>query len=201
MKQIIIIGFSTTGKSSLIKKIKEEIPSIRRSILDTDEEISKNYENSISNIYLQLGREKALFEILKLESQLIENLIEKPNNLIIAAGPGLPFRENFKKYISIKQPHVILLENSANNIYENLKKRREELFNKLKEPRSDFGIWDIGVMVDEYNIEFDKKIAIENIENILKQRNKTYRYFAKHTFTTSEVLSNDEIPKEILEIL
>ncbi|HOY21269.1 MAG TPA: shikimate kinase [Haliscomenobacter sp.] len=201
MKQIILIGFSTTGKSSLIKKIKRDIPTCTRDSFDTDEIISKDFNSSISNIFYQLGRDKALLEITQREVQIIDDLMYSSDNLIIAAGPGIPFHDNFKEYISIKKPHVILLEKSADNIYESLKNRRLELRGRLKEPRSDFGIWDIGVMVDENNIEFGKETAVAKINNLLRQRDPIYKSFAKFIFKTSEVLDDSKIPEEILNIL
>lgn len=201
MNQIILIGFSTTGKSSLIKKIKEDLPACLRISFDTDKAISKDFNGSISNIFYQLGREKALSEISRRESQIIQELTYSQDNLIIAAGPGIPFHENFKNYLLIKKPHVILLENSPENIYENLKKRRKDLQKKLENPRSDFGIWDIGVMTDENNIEYDKETAVTKIVNLLKQRDPVYKSFANFIFNTSEVLSGSKIPQQILNIL
>lgn len=185
----------------MIKKIKECIPDCTRKPYDTDKVISEDFDGSISNIFYQLGRGNALSEILSREKKIISDLTYLPDNLIIAAGPGVPFHENFKNYLSVKKPYVILLENSAENIYENLKKRRQDLQNRLEYPRPDFGIWDIGVMADENNIEYDKESAVTKIDFLLNQRGPTYRSFANFTFKTNEVLSDSRLPEEILNIL
>ena len=48
MRQIILIGFSTTGKSTLIEKVACKFP--HRKKFDTDEEIAKPYGKSIANL-------------------------------------------------------------------------------------------------------------------------------------------------------
>ena len=48
MRQIILIGFSTTGKSTLIEKVACKFP--HRKKFDTDEEIEKPYGKSIANL-------------------------------------------------------------------------------------------------------------------------------------------------------
>ncbi len=49
MRQVIFIGFSTTGKSTLINKIADKFP--HRIKFDTDKEIAKEFGGSIANIY------------------------------------------------------------------------------------------------------------------------------------------------------
>lgn len=202
MRQIILIGFSTTGKSSLINRIESEISNFKRITYDTDKVISKDFNNSISNIFYQLGRMNALKEIERREIAVIQELILQPDSLIIAAGPGIPLHDNFKNYLSIKKPHVVLLKNSPENIYENLKKRRQKLFQELQEQnRSNFGIWDIGVITDENNKEFPEQIAIAKIDKLLKEREEIYKPIANFIFNTSDVLSEQNLPSQILEIL
>lgn len=201
MKQIILIGFSTTGKSSLIKKIKNEIPTCSRISFDTDEEISRDFNDSISNIFYQLGREKALQEIIIRENRIINELISKPDNLIIAAGPGIPMHEEFKEYLSIKKPYVILLENSPEKIYENLINRRKRLYEKVNEENlSRFGIWDIGVISDEKNQEFESERAINRIRELLQARDEFYKPIADFIFNTDFVLGSN-LPVQLLDIL
>lgn len=188
----------------MIKKIKDQFPELNRETLDTDKKISISYNESISEIYYALGREMALIEIAKLENELISDLISMPDNIIIAAGPGIPFHESFHRYILNKKPHVILLENSPENIYDNLKKRRFDMKERLTSPRSDFGVWDVGVMVDIIDnklVELPAKIAINNIRRILSEREKIYTGYATLRFNSKEVLANYNLPQELLKIL
>lgn len=49
MRQLIFIGFSTTGKSTLINKLADKFPN--RTKFDTDKEIAKDCGGSVANIY------------------------------------------------------------------------------------------------------------------------------------------------------
>ncbi len=198
MKQIIFIGFSTTGKSTLINKIAENFPN--REKFDTDKKIAKNF-GSIANIYYA---NKDLAETHKFieeqESAILLELTNAAENLIIAAGPGIPFRPTFETYIKVKQPHVVLIEKPIEEIYTSLLNRRKDMRAKEEHNRSDFGIWDIGVMVDETLVDYSREIAIQKIKDLLDDRQKFYDKFSTLKISSSDIF-NDQLPESLLDII
>jgi shikimate kinase len=202
MRQIILIGFSTTGKSTLIKKIADKFP--RWSKFDTDKEIAKDFGFSIANIYYA---HKNLADTHKLilgkEEAVLNALTKASNNLIIAGGPGLPFRPAFANYIEVKKPHVVLIERPAEEIYQSLLDRRNDMKSKPEHQRPDFGIWDLDIMVKRENgilVDYSKSEAIDKIISALNQRQGSYNKFATFKIKSSDIFT-DPLPQDLLDIL
>ena len=177
MRQIIFIGFSTTGKSTLINKIADKFPN--RIKFDTDKIIAKDFGDSIANIYYG---NKNLADTHKFiegqESDVLFELANTADNLVIAAGPGIPFRSAFPTYIQSKQPHVVLIERPADEIYKSLLDRRNKMKTDTEHQRPDFGIWDIGVMIDDKLNDYPIEIAIQKIQSLLDQRQESYNKYS-----------------------
>lgn len=208
-KTIILIGFSTTGKSSLIRKIKKVKGENSILTLDTDEEISKSYGGSISDIFYKFRRDNALNIIKSAENDFLRNY--RPSHskpTIIAAGPSIPCREDYEGFIGRIQPEIIYLhKNSAEEIYKSFLERIETMKMKDKDKHNNpkFGIWDIGVMTDFQNgkiIQISKEKAIENIEKLLRQNEQYYTRYPSQKIATELVFEkDDELPLEIEKIL
>jgi shikimate kinase len=198
MRQIIFIGFSTTGKSTLINKIVDTFP--QRIKFDTDEEIAKDYDQSIANIYYSNNIDETHTLIKSLEENILLSLKSSSDNLIIAAGPGIPFKNTFPEYIKSKNPHVVLLEKSAGDIYKSLLDRRNKMKQQLHHQRPDFGVWDIEVMVDKNLIEYTKEEAIQKIQLLLDQRKECYNKYATLKVNAIDLYDRN-LPKELLDII
>lgn len=199
MRQVIFIGFSTTGKSTLINKLADKFPN--RTKFDTDKEIAKDFGGSIANIYYA---NKNLTDthtfIDEQESAVLNFLTSADDNLMIAAGPGIPFRSAYSNYVQIKQPHIVFIERPAKEIYQSLLDRRNKMKTETAHHRQDFGMWDIGVMVDENLVDFSPETAIKKIQSLLDQRQESYNKFSPIKVNSSDIF-RDSLPKSLLDIL
>lgn len=199
MKQVIFIGFSTTGKSTLINNLSIKFPN--RIKFDTDEEIAKNFGGSIANIYYSNENINDTHSYINnQESTVLINLMNTSNNLMIAAGPGIPLRSEYSTYVKTKQPHIVLIERPAEDIYRGLLERRNNMKKETVHQRKEFGIWDVDVMVDKKLEEFSKEIAIKNIQSLLDQRQDYYNKFSPIRIKSSDIF-NGSLPNSLLEIL
>ena len=120
--------------------------------------------------------------------------------MIIAAGPSIPFKEAFPDYILCKKPHVILIEKPAEQIFESLVERRNQMKMEPKHHRPDFGIWDIDVMVNKELVEYSKKEAIQKIQLLLDERQESYNKYATLKINSTDIFS-DNLPKCLLGII
>ena len=199
-RHVVFIGFSTTGKSTIAKRCKEEL-DFEIEIIDTDHEISKQFGGSISNIFYTIGRDKALIKIKELEKKLIEELtLSDKKNLLIAAGPAFPTHQEFAKYIKIQNPIVALFEKTTEEAYCGLIDRRVRMLENPDHHNPNFGIWDIGVTTkfEEKRIVLDsKKNALRNISKIITQNNEHYYRYAPKIFNAAHILKQNRLPQEI----
>ena len=202
MRQIILIGFSTTGKSTLINKIADKFP--HRAKFDTDKEISKDFCNSIANIYYAHENLSDTHNLIReQESTVLNALTKAENNLIIAGGPGIPFSRAFPNYIEVKKPHVVLIERPVQEIYESLLDRRNKMKSKPEHQRPDFGIWDLDLMVKMENgslVDYSKDEAVAKITSVINQRHDDYNKFTTLKIKSSAILLNT-LPQDLLDIL
>lgn len=86
VKNIILIGFMGTGKTSVGKLLAKELGI---GFIDTDEEIEKENHQTISNIFQEYGEEY----FRKLETDYIKKLYSLKKPMVISTGGGLPLRE------------------------------------------------------------------------------------------------------------
>ncbi len=199
MRQIIFIGFSTTGKTTLINKIADKFPN--RTKFDTDKVIAKDFDESIANIYYSNKNLADTHEFIEgQESAVLSALTNAADNLVIAAGPGIPFRSAFQTFVLKKKPHVVLIERPASEIYESLLDRRNKMKAEKEHHRPDFGAWDIGVMVDEELADYPRETAIQKIQSLLDQRREYYNKFTTIKMNSSDIFK-DPLPKSLLDIL
>ena len=188
-KTVILLGFSTTGKSTILQYFKK---NYRRKAyyIDTDKEISKDFECHIYNVYLDLMENQDPIErtapidyIEKKENYLLDKLcsekLDKPR--LIAAGPFLHTRPNFDKFNNIAKPEYYFLEIDELSVYEGLLYRHQ---NQIKEGLDNdpyFGCWDLGVTKEFKNGYYEllpKRIAIEKIKEMLNSVQYNYKQLA-----------------------
>ncbi len=93
MKNIILIGFMGSGKSSVSHHLSY---TLKMQEIDTDKYISDEQKMSIPEIFSQKGEEY----FRDLETNLLKNLQNK-NSLIISCGGGMPLREENQKLLKI----------------------------------------------------------------------------------------------------
>ena len=127
MKKIILVGFMSSGKTSLAR-----ILSIKKNIIhmDTDLEIEKRFNLKIGEIFDKYG--ESFFR--KQESIILKEIENSNLNMIISTGGGTPIHSlNMQKLNKIGK--TIYLESSFEFLYKNLKRDKgsrplDEMFNK-----------------------------------------------------------------------
>ena len=108
---IVIIGFSTTGKSAVAKKVAEHLGW---DLIDTDDEIIKLSNKAIPDIFEQDGEEK----FRELERQVLKQTCQR-EKLVIATGGGAIIDPGNQKLL-IEMGVVVCLEARAETIYNRL---------------------------------------------------------------------------------
>lgn len=139
--KIFLVGMMGSGKTTLAKKISKvlSIPHI-----DTDDEIEKNENLKIKDIFEKYGEEY----FRKLESTILEKLAENTNSFVVSTGGGIILsaknrailkKENaiYLKVTPEKLKDRVSLENRpllANNKENIIKiyKDRKELYEQFK---------------------------------------------------------------------
>ena len=199
MSTVILLGFSTTGKSSIIKEIKDRNIDKNFVTIDTDKLVSKDYDNHIYNIYLNLvigqDRVEAIKYIEKQEDEILDSIYYSSKPRIIAAGPMLPFRKAWRDFVERIGPICIYLEKSPRCIYDGLIERRERhIANDLINKHPAFGSWDQDITTKFENgkwILLPKRISISNIEKHLNQRVGIYNKYSNGRIYNSVKIKNN----------
>lgn len=141
-ENIVLIGFMGCGKTSVGIRLSYYL---RRTFLDTDGQIEKSQDCSISKIFAEKG--EAYFR--DLETKQLELLVATADGEIISTGGGVPLRDENRRLL--KQLGVVIyLKISPQVVYERLK-------NDTTRP----------LLQGEH--------PLEKIENMLKQRESFYR--------------------------
>jgi len=113
LKNIVLIGMSGTGKTTIGNKLSQ---LLNREFVDTDLLIENRLCMSIEEIFIEYGEEY----FRNLESKIIDE-IGKSEDLVISTGGGIILRE--KNIIKLKEKGIlILLESSIENIIKNLER-------------------------------------------------------------------------------
>ncbi|MEW6127708.1 MAG: hypothetical protein AB1757_11780 [Acidobacteriota bacterium] len=184
MATVVLLGFSTTGKSTILKDFASRYSSYNLETIDTDRRIpipdyAKTEEDAhIYTVFNQLvkgqDRSKALRYIEKREREILNSLQPGKNPQIVAAGPALASREpEWTKFTKRVNPVCFYLEKTAEEVYEGLLNRRNDKkkFPKKVRERADFGSWDEDVITEYENgkwVEIPKVRAIANITRHMK---------------------------------
>lgn len=177
MSRIALVGMSTTGKSNLGERCKNDKsgPLAGFEIIDSDNWVASKLlgdagKPAIARVYLTLGREQGLKKIIDTEEEFLQEYTTKPAKAIFALGPGMGLRKNWVSFA--KSVKLVLLEKSASEIYSGLVARRNDLLAKLKSNYPNlaldhFGCWDVDVMVDATLAELSEPDAIAAISRLM----------------------------------
>jgi len=112
MKNIILIGFMGSGKTSVGKVLSQ---LLKRGFIDMDEEIEKREGRKIKEIFEQNGEEY----FRNLETNLLKEL-SKENDKVISTGGG----------IIVKKENIELLKNTGTVVF--LHTEQEQLIKNLR---------------------------------------------------------------------
>jgi shikimate kinase len=211
-KCVVLLGFSTTGKSSALR----ELNAWNLTILDSDSEISKEYGNHIYNIFINKtngsDRTEALRIIEEGESEFLRlapAIIEQKNlNSIMAAGPALPSRKEWAEFVRIMKADsdclFIYLEKSAEDVYEGLKTRRRNHLNEASiNAHENFGCWDEDVITEKDGTSWkpilDDDRALENIRKNMSYLVDIYTRYADRTVSWASRQKDDGLLISIIK--
>ena len=167
MNNIILIGFMGSGKSSVGRYMEE---SEGFALIDTDEYIEKQQNDSINNIFANKGEEY----FRNLEMECIKELIALNTDMtVISVGGGLPMRGENQKLLK-ELGKIVYLRATVDTLVSrltddttrpllkggNLRQKITELFEKREATYE--GIADIVIDTDNY--------SPKEIYNIIKER-------------------------------
>jgi shikimate kinase len=127
---IYLIGYMGSGKTTLAKKLSKQL---QLSFLDTDLEIEKKENKSISDIFKDEGE----LHFRMLETALLSQLNTKK---IVACGGGIPMHNDNMSIIN-KKGISIYLKASANDLANRLKNKKQHrplIANILNEELEDY---------------------------------------------------------------
>lgn len=113
MGNVILIGFMGCGKTTVGVRLSYRL---RRAVLDTDKEIEREEQRTISDIFAADG--EAYFR--DRETVCLRKLIGSANNQIISVGGGLPMREENRALLH-ELGQVFYLRAKGETIYERVK--------------------------------------------------------------------------------
>jgi shikimate kinase len=196
---IVLLGFSTTGKSSILRDFKEEFEDAIDTI-DSDAWLAKDYDSHIYNVYLRLRKEQdtrpAIDFIAQREREFLTSMnpCEKPT--LLAAGPFLSSHgQEWSRFLERVNPICFYLEKEAEHVLCGLLERH---YRHRQKPQiaedPGFGCWDEGSTTDfseDRWVLLPWKQALENTRNNMAGVIDGYLTVAKETFTWWERMTSD----------
>lgn len=90
MQSLILIGYRCTGKTTVARKLADQIDI---PAFDSDSEIERRVGKTIAEVFAQDG--ESAFRAM--EESVIAEILANPNPLILATGGGAILRENTRK--------------------------------------------------------------------------------------------------------
>ena len=122
MDRIFIVGMPGSGKSTMARYLCSKT---KFNYFDLDEEIEKNSQKSITEIFRGEGEDY----FRSLETKFLKEIIEKEKKFILSTGGGTPcFNKNME--VMKKNGITIFLNTSINTLIERVsRKNKRPLFN------------------------------------------------------------------------
>jgi hypothetical protein len=197
MKCVVLLGFSTTGKSQILKQF-ENYSKDKLQRFDSDQEISRDHDCHIYNIYLSYSSSTdtndATDFIAARERSFLKNIdrgLQTP--LLLAAGPFLPSRSvEWKEFIHDVNPACFYLKKEPELVLYGLLERhyRHRQAPEIAEhPR--FGCWDESVtteLKDGKWVLLPLEAALRNVSELIANVENDYSPYIsqERTFTWRE---------------
>lgn len=194
MKCVVLLGFSTTGKSSILSHFRKE-DAHHVDTLDSDQQISQSDDGHIYNVYLRYrngsNTETAIRAIDRREREFLRTTRPTRMPLLLASGPFLPLREpEWSEFIAAVSPVFFYLQKNPEDVLNGLLERRKR---QLAEPelsnRPGFGCWDQGVTTNYQDgqwVEISRARALENIRRNMEGMVAKYSKLATYTFSWND---------------
>ena len=155
-KNIILIGMSGTGKTTIAKELSKFLKGY--DLVDIDTEIENYSSQKISDIFEEFG--ESFFRTL--EKDIIKRVAKKSVEQIISTGGGA-FEDDTNRKNLLENGIVVYLKASA-----------QEIYNRIVESKTDNRPLLKGLSVDKIKAIMDKRIPnYEKAHYIIDTNNKT----------------------------
>ncbi|MVX36389.1 shikimate kinase [Myroides sp. LoEW2-1] len=118
MKKIILVGYMGSGKSTIGKKLAEDLSF---PFIDLDDYIEQKEQTSISAIFKNKGE----IHFRKLEHLALREIIELPQNVILSLGGGTPCYANNHEVLQREDVKSFYLKGSIKTLANRLEKEKE----------------------------------------------------------------------------
>ena len=115
--KIFVIGYMASGKTTFGRALADKL---NISFIDLDEYIEENAGKTISEIFAETGEES----FRKLEKEMIESIVNKDEDLIVACGGGTPCFHNNMELLN-KTGLTVFLETSIPVLISRLQEANE----------------------------------------------------------------------------
>ena len=92
MKNIILVGYMGSGKSSVARLLGDRLNAF---VLDTDEKIERDADMKISRIFEEFGEER----FRDMETELLRSMKDENAGFLISTGGGMPMRPENRKLL------------------------------------------------------------------------------------------------------
>jgi shikimate kinase len=194
MKCAVLLGFSTTGKSSILRDFRAHHGNAIDT-LDSDEQVSQPNGGHIYNVYLHFrdgpNTATSIQAIEGREREFLRTAGVTVKPLLLASGPFLPIRQpEWSAFVARVRPVFIYLQKSPEDVLNGLLERRtRQLEDPVLASNPGFGCWDQGVTTEYHDgrwIEIDHDQALQNVRRNMAGMVAIYRQLASQTFTWQE---------------
>lgn len=194
---VVLVGFSTAGKSTYLREIKEKHRK-RVNYIDSDETICKKAgKEHIYNLFMSMGRATALSYVEDQESLLLKELVSNDKKpILLAAGPFLPLRLTWPEFEKNLRPFVIHLDITAESVYDGLmgRKMRQLKDSSLDQTSPNFRSWDKDVTTELVNgnyIDLSREQSINNIRTHLTGVTNVYKRLRSSMFSVEDLKTTE----------
>lgn len=166
MGVVVLIGFSCTGKSTMVNDLREDANFNGVEFVDTDQLIAAEAGGNIFRVFLNRvegdNRRPALDFIEAQENAFLSDFSPQAN-CVIAAGPSIPNRTLFGNFISRTNATCIWLSISGQTAAARLVARQERIANDNPEMATNpnFGSWNFPHLVS-FDADQGRYIPIAN---------------------------------------
>jgi hypothetical protein len=199
MKCVVLLGFSTTGKTSILRDFRE-CHGDGLDTLDSDELISQPDGGHIYNVFLRFRKgsstAKAISIIEDREHEFLRTAGPRAKPMLLASGPFLPVRQpEWSNFLTRVRPACFYLQKDPADVLDGLLKRRAKHMQNVKLASNiGFGCWDQDVTT-EYRkgrwVELDRHRMLANVSNNMAGMVRIYQQVASRTFTWQEQQTSD----------
>lgn len=174
-KNIVLIGFMGTGKSSIGIKLAEKL---NMKFIDMDREIEKLTGMTVAELFRRHGEIR-----FRSEEKLMAQKLSRQNNLVIATGGGVVLKE--QNIAMLRQNGIIIcLTADPEDIFERVRRKRanrpllkknlqvEDIVNMLKEREPFYAVADFKVNTSGREMDEVVNEIISFVKSLDKKRRK-----------------------------